>query len=385
MLLNEERAVKPIRHLYVHIPFCPHICPYCSFHVLPVHKEHAEKLVDHLLAEYNSIARNLNLHTIFLGGGTPTALSIARLERLLSAMLQRVPRLVESRSGIQRPASRIEITSECNPSTLSSQKAERLLSLGVNRLSIGAQSFDPAVLKTLGRTHSAAAIVQCVETARRAGFININLDLIFGVPGQTLVSWKSTLETALSLQPRHISCYGLTYEEDTDFFVRRQRGELKSNDPLESAMFDLADQMLTRAGFGHYEISNYALPEFECRHNLAYWQGEDYYGIGPSAVSTVNGVRWRNSKFKDGCWKAEEEERLSPETLASERMALGLRIAEGIKEVSFAAKFGFLPRERWRNEIDTLIQNQLLIASPALQLTRRGREVADEVAICFMQ
>jgi len=373
--------MKPVRHLYVHIPFCPHICPYCSFHVLPAHKEHAEKLVDYLLAEYNSIARNLNLHTILLGGGTPTALSIVQLERILSAMLQPA---AQAPPPVVFGETVLEITSECNPSTLSSQKAERLLPLGVNRLSIGAQSFDPAVLKTLGRTHSAAAIVKCVGTARRAGFININLDLIFGVPGQTLPSWKNTLETAMSLQPQHISCYGLTYEEDTEFFLRQQHGELKGDEELERKMFNLADEVLSDAGFDHYEISNYARPGFECRHNLAYWRGEDYYGIGPSAVSTVDGRRWRNSKFKDGCWKAEEEERLSPDTLASERMALGLRTAEGIKEVSFAAKFGFLPGKRWKCEIQSLVQNGLLFSEPNLYLTRRGREVADEVATYFV-
>ncbi len=371
-LFYDLTKMIPIRHLYVHIPFCPHLCPYCSFHILPAQKKHAEIVVNHLITEYQSIVHDLIPKTIFLGGGTPTALSTEMLERLLSHFIPH---------NRETP---IEVTSECNPSTLSSQKAEGLLCFGVNRLSIGAQSFDPMVLKTLGRTHSVQAIFQCVDRGRVAGFSNINLDLIFGIPGQTMASWKTTLVSALTLHPQHLSCYGLTYEEDTEFFHRHNRGELDRNPDLEQAMFDTADQLLTQAGFHHYEVSNYALPGYECRHNLAYWRGEDYYGIGPSAVSTVRGVRFSNSKFDGTHWQTHEREILTKKILASERMILGLRTREGVDENEFADQFGFSPYQHWNREIQSLAQNGLLNLKPRLHLTRRGWELADEVATYFV-
>ncbi len=360
-----------IRHLYIHVPFCPHICPYCSFHVLPARREGARRTVDLLIQEHRSIAHDLHPDTIFLGGGTPTALSTEMLRELLAQV-----------AGV--PGNPVEFTSECNPSTLPLPKAAMMLSLGVNRISIGAQSFDSATLKILGRTHSADAIRACVKTARDAGFRNINLDLIFGVPGQTPASWRQTIEAALSLKPQHISCYGLTYEEDTDFFRRHQQGDLKSDGALEQEMFHAADRLLTREGFHHYEISNYALPGFESRHNQSYWRGEDYYGIGPSAVSTVRGKRITNSRFDGQGWMPEPAENLSRDTLASERMALGLRTSEGVDEADFASHFGFRPVEKWKREIQWLIRGGLMSDNPTLQLTQRGREVADEVATHFV-
>jgi len=362
-------GTEMVHHLYIHLPFCPHICPYCSFHVLRVEKEGMGRLLDGLIAEYRGIARELALDTIFLGGGTPTALSSGQLDQLL---------------GVFTCEPSVEFSCECNPSTLSSGKAAVLRSHGVNRLSIGAQSFDPGVLRTLGRTHSVEAISRCVETARSADFSNINLDLIFGVPGQTLQSWEATLRHALSLQPQHLSCYGLTYEEDTEFFARRGRGDLETDPALEEAMYNLAEEALTAAGLVHYEISNYARPGFECRHNLTYWRGEDYYGIGPSAVSTVRGVRWTNSRLRDGRWRREVEELLPTATRASERMALGLRTGEGVEETRFSEKFGFRPRDRWVKEIDLLISNGLLQEKPPLRLSARGRRLADEVAVYFV-
>lgn len=275
----------PVHHLYVHVPFCPHICPYCAFHVIRVDKALSSVFMTRLLEEHQGIRRELDLKSVFFGGGTPTALSISQMDRLTSEIL-----------GKLKPGD-IEITAECNPSTLSPQKARSMRAAGINRLSIGAQSMDPDILKTLGRTHSARAVQDCVNVGRAAGFTNINIDLIFGVPGQTLESWKSTLQTVLELQPTHLSCYGLTYEEDTDFFHRLKRGECTPNSTRELEMFRLADRILEDAGFHHYEISNYARPGFESLHNLSYWRGEDFHGIGPSAVSTVRGIRRRNSKL----------------------------------------------------------------------------------------
>jgi oxygen-independent coproporphyrinogen III oxidase len=361
--------MKKVKHLYVHVPFCPKICPYCCFHVTLADKKKSEIFLQSLLREHQAIQSQLELDTLYLGGGTPTALSISQLELLLQVLLR-------------NSCETLEVTSECNPSTLSIQKAKTLKSLGVNRLSIGVQSFDPAMLKALGRTHSVQAITECVKTARSGGFSHINLDLIFGIPGQTLDSWKETLDAALALNPQHLSCYGLTYEEDTDFFLRFQKGELTSN-PAEAEMFEYTQERLAQAGFHHYEISNYALPGFECRHNQAYWRGIDFQGIGPSAVSTTQSVRRRNSKFDGQTWKVEEEEDLSNDVLASERMALGLRTSEGIDQLLFESRFGFKPSDRWAKVFESLAENDLLQTQPVLQLTRKGRLVADEIATNF--
>ncbi len=362
-------AFSSIRHLYVHIPFCPHICPYCSFHVLRADKELSHILVTRLIEEHRSIHDDLDLQTVFFGGGTPTALSTAQLERVASEIL-----------GKSNPA---EVTAECNPSTLSLQKAKSMWAHGINRLSIGAQSMDPKVLQKLGRTHSVRAVRECVEIGRSAGFENINIDLIFGVPGQTLASWEKTLETVLSLNPSHLSCYGLTYEEDTDFFARLQRGECQSDQELELEMFRLANRILTQAGFHHYEISNYARPGFESLHNLSYWRGEEFHGIGPSAVSTVQGVRRTNGKLTPQGWNVKSEEPLSAQILASERMALGLRTSEGVEEEAFRKRFGFSPEEKWRQEIDLLVGNSLLTKNP-FKLSAHGLELADEIAAYFV-
>jgi oxygen-independent coproporphyrinogen-3 oxidase len=332
-----------------------------------------EGFVEKLVHEYGLLGQTLKADTVFFGGGTPTALSISMLQRLLSLF---IPTHHSSTSP--------EVSMECNPSTLSVEKAKILIKQGVNRLSIGAQSFSPEILKTLGRTHAVEAIQACVKNARTAGFANINLDLIFGVPGQTLDSWKETLHAALALRPRHISCYGLTYEADTEFFIKHQCGELKDDNTLELSMFECAHEILTGQGFEHYEISNYALPGYECLHNLAYWKGADYHGIGPSAVSTVNGVRRRNSKLDTNGWKVEFEESLSPATIASERMAFGLRTEKGVDPREFAGKCGFLPEDRWRNEISTLLKSGLITTGSQIQLTPRGRQVADEIAVYFV-
>jgi oxygen-independent coproporphyrinogen-3 oxidase len=330
-----------------------------------------EQFVGHLLGEYGRIENDLDLTTVYFGGGTPTALSVEMLDTILNR-LQGARRLRE-----------MEVTMECNPSTLSSEKARLLLIQGVNRLSLGAQSFDTGILKKLGRTHTAEAIRDCFQTARDAGFANLSIDLIFGVPGQSLESWQETLREAVLMKPEHLSCYGLTYEEDTDFFLRHQRGELKANSELEASMFQMADEFLEAAGYDHYEISNYAKPGFRSRHNLSYWEGHSYYGIGPSAVSTLRGVRRQNGRWNAEGWQVETEENLSESTLASERMILGLRLKEGLDEVQFAKDFRFRPRDRWEKEVDFLIRNGLLEPDPQLHLTEKGRLLADEVAVHF--
>lgn len=325
-----------------------------------------------LLAEWARRRPEGPVETAYFGGGTPTALSERALERIVPPILSLA-------------ASGAEVSMECNPSTLSDSKAHLLRGLGVNRLSIGAQSFDPEVLRALGRSHSPTCIRACVATARRAGIPNINLDLIFGVPGQSEDSWRDSLRAALHLAPDHVSCYGLTYEEDTEFFRRFQRGEMRPVPDLEKHLFEIADKTLGGAGLVHYEVSNYARPGAECRHNLNVWAGCDYLGIGPGAVSTLHGVRTRNAPIRpDGSWEVAEREELSPATRAAERIVLGLRTRRGVDEAAFARDFGFALRERWAQILAQLIEEGLAEAGPPFRLTRKGWLVADEVAQLFL-
>jgi oxygen-independent coproporphyrinogen-3 oxidase len=221
--------------------------------------------------------------TIFFGGGTPTALTTAQLDFLLSGF----------RGQLDLSTLR-EWTFEANPGSVSEAKAKLLREFEVDRVSLGVQSFDDELLGLLGREHSAAQAEASFQLLRRAGFANLNVDLMFGLPGQTLAQWEATLRRALALEPEHISAYCLTYEEDTDFFRRHVRGEFWVDAEADADFFTLADELLGAAGFDHYEVSNYARPGFESVHNRAYWSGEDYLGLGPSAVSTVGLRRWQN-------------------------------------------------------------------------------------------
>jgi oxygen-independent coproporphyrinogen III oxidase len=361
-----------IPHLYIHIPFCPNICPYCCFHVLKVNRRSMDGFLNQLGLDLNTWSSKLDCQSVYFGGGTPTALSLKQLEQLFeSAHISRFE---------------AEVTMECNPSTLSIEKARLLKQAGVNRLSIGAQSLDESVLKTLGRTHSTGAVHECVENAREGGFENLGLDLIFGVPGQSLESWKATLEEALSMDPSHVSCYGLTYEEDTPFFEMRLQGKLSPHPESEIEMFRMAREILGGSGYEHYEISNYAKHGRESRHNLAYWDGRDYLGLGPSAVSTLNGKRRQNGNLShDSTWDAGSEETLSEQVLASERMALGLRTNRGIDVRKFQERFGFSPLEKWKKDVLMLQEQGLMVMEGGrLSLTGRGFEVADEIAVQFM-
>ncbi len=317
-----------IRHLYVHVPFCPRICPYCSFFVVPADRRRSRPFVDAVLAELRTRTDScqLQLETIYLGGGTPSALTTEDLERLIAGIMAHcscAPR---------------EFTIEANPTTLSREKAQMLRRAGVNRVSLGAQSFDPAVLTVLGRQHAPDRIRATWQIVREAGFDNLGLDLIFGVPGQGRASWLTTLREAVELKPEHLSAYSLTFEEDTPFFEKLQFGELAKNAEDDEWMFRTTGEVLAEAGLHRYEISNFAREGFASRHNSAYWRGSDFLGIGPGAVSTVSGRRWRNSEdlghYMSWVENREpahsEEEHLDAATLAKERWIFGIRTSEGV-------------------------------------------------------
>lgn len=360
-----------IQHLYAHIPFCPKVCPYCSFYKEASDRNKTQAFLDAMLAEAETHADRLRPVTIFFGGGTPTALSTSQLEFLIGGLRERI-----DFSAVE------EFTMEMNPATVSLEKARRMRELGVNRVSMGVQSWDPGLLKTLGRVHSAEQAERSYEILREAGFTNINLDLIFGIPGQTREQWRSSLEKNLSLAPEHISSYCLTYEEDTEYFLRLNQGIYQPDGELDADLFEMTMETLEGAGYAQYEISNYARPGRECRHNLAYWLGADYIGLGPSAFSTVGEKRWkaisdsveyiRRVQAREATYDFSEA--VDPATRRAEQVAFGLRTNRGVpkkllssEKTSEYEKLGYL-----RPQGDSWF------------LTRKGRMVADELAETLM-
>lgn len=360
-----------IQHLYAHIPFCPKVCPYCSFFKEASDRNKTRAFLDAMLAEAEAWSGRLRPETVFFGGGTPTALSTSQLEYLIGGLRERI-----DFSGVE------EFTMEMNPATVSLEKARRMRELGVNRVSMGVQSWDAALLKTLGRVHSAEQAQRSYEILREAGFANINLDLMFGVPGQTREQWRESLEKNLSLAPEHISCYCLTYEEDTEYFLRLNRGIYQPDQELDADLFEMTMESLEGAGFIQYEISNYARPGRECRHNLAYWLGADYIGLGPSAFSTAGEKRWKAigdtteyiRRVQAGEATFDFSEVVDPATRRSEQVAFGLRTNRGVA--------GALLSPEKTSEFEKL--GLLRPQGDFWFLTRKGRMVADELAETLM-
>ncbi len=364
-----------IRHLYVHIPFCPKICPYCSFYKEVSDRNKTQAFLDALLVEIGQRQKQFGLQprTIFVGGGTPSALSTPQLDYLLTGLAERLDLSQLS-----------EWTLEMNPATVSLEKAKRLRELGVNRISMGVQSWDPELLKTLGRVHDREQAERSYLILREAGFTNVNLDLIFGVPGQSVTQWRETLHKTTGLRPEHISCYCLTYEEDTEYFRQLQIGAHRPDNEHDADLFDLTMEELTRSEYTQYEISNYARPGRECLHNLAYWQGDDYLGIGPSAFSTVGPERWQNqpdaagysAKLLGGKSSVTFQETLPPETKLSERIAFSLRTDRGVARADLAL---------WPDAVAEFTELGLMETIKTRQvLTRAGRMVADSIAEAFI-
>jgi oxygen-independent coproporphyrinogen-3 oxidase len=368
-------TTEPIRHIYVHIPFCARICPYCAFYKDLLDRSQTPRFCEALLGELDGQRAifAISPKTIYFGGGTPTALSTSQLEFLLGGFRERL-----DLSALE------EWTIEANPGSVSARKAALLCKLGVNRISLGVQSWDNTLLKILGREHNAEQAEQSFHILRADGFSNINIDLMFGLPGQTVHQWQQTLEKTISLRPDHISAYCLTYEEDTEFFLRQSRGELKANPDTDADFFEVGMSILEKAGYEHYEISNYARPGFTSVHNRAYWSGEDYLGVGPSAFSTVGMRRWQNladyrgyaDRILLGQSPIGATENLTTEMKRAERIALSLRTRDGIS----ASELRRFPRET--NEFIAL--GLLRQSSGKFILTQKGKSLADSVAEAFV-
>ena len=368
-------TIGPIRHLYVHIPFCARICPYCAFYKDLLDRSQTRRFCEAVLrdVEEQRAVFAVSSKTIYFGGGTPTALNTSQLEFLLGGFHERL-----DLSALK------EWTIEANPGSVSARKATLLHKLGVNRISLGVQSWEDDLLKILGREHTAAQAEQSFHILRDAGFLNINVDLMFGLPGQTIEQWQGTLGQTISLRPDHISAYCLTYEEDTEFFVRQSRGELKANPEADADFFEATMSTLEHAGYEQYEISNYARPGFSSVHNSAYWLGEDYLGIGPSAFSTVGLRRWQNladyrayaDRILLGQSPVGSTENLTNQMKRGEKIALSLRMRDGVSAALLTP---------FQNETREFIALGLLRQSNGnFILTQEGKSLADSVAEAFV-
>jgi oxygen-independent coproporphyrinogen-3 oxidase len=381
-----DRSLLPaaeIPGLYVHIPFCFHKCHYCDFYSITRQTpERMAGFVDRMLAEADGwCAGSVTVKpgTVFFGGGTPSLLPVDEMRRLILGLRERFDF-----------SSCDEFTVEANPATVSLEYARMLVGCGVNRVSMGAQSFDRSELAILERHHEPSDVDKSLEILRRAGISRLNIDLIYGVPGQTLVGWMRSLERAIEMGTEHLSCYGLTYEPNTPLAVKKRLGVVSALEPeLEVEMMRVTRGRLREAGLEAYEISNYAKAGAECRHNLLYWNGGNYIGLGPSAASHVEGTRWRNRPHL-GEWEkaidgrelpAIEIERLETPERAGELAMLMLRLSKGIDDAVFAARVGRSVRAFFADVIDRLMGLGLLEGTESgFCLSERGLPVMDSVA-----
>ncbi|MEW8959776.1 MAG: radical SAM family heme chaperone HemW [Moorella sp. (in: firmicutes)] len=374
-------------HVYIHIPFCIRKCHYCDFVSYP------GQAPEVMFAYCLDLEREMALvagkwqpgpvATVYIGGGTPTLLPAPQLGRLLEAL--------EHFFGLEPGA---EVTVEANPGTVDVRKLKILKAAGVNRLSLGVQSLDDDLLAAMGRIHRRRDVYEALDQARRAGFRNINVDLIFGLPGQTLKAWKATLKEIVSLEPEHVSCYCLQVEEDTPWGRQAAAGVLSlPGEDMELAMYREAREFLAAAGYEQYEISNFARPGYRCRHNIAYWLNLPYLGLGAAAASHWQGRRWQNCRdlqeyhhaLACGRLPREEMEILTPRQMMAETMFMGLRLIEGVDLEDFQRRFGVDAREVYGRELEGLHRTGLLEEREGrLKLTEKGLTLANEVFIQFI-
>lgn len=374
----------PVRHLYVHVPFCASKCEYCAFYSEASEGELVNRYVRALIAELEIVSGQLAPETIFFGGGTPTLLNCAQWEHLLDAF---------HRLGLDRPA---EWTVEGNPATLSLDKARLLRERGVNRISMGVQSLDEDLLDRLGRVHSRDMAFRSYDTLRRAGFDNVNLDLMFAIPGQSLDTWHRTLTEALAMQSDHLSSYEVIYEEDTPLYAQLKAGQFDVDEDLACEMYDTLVTAARDHGFQQYEVANFAsgsvgadgLPSRFCRHNVAYWRGRPFHGLGPSASGFVRGVRTRNrANTRLYCDALEQrrraidhEDELPPLARAAEIAGFGLRMNLGWPFADFTAVTGFDLRDEWGGDLRWLIDQGWGERLPdRFRLSAAGLRFADQV------
>lgn len=369
--------------LYIHIPFCVRKCLYCDFPSFSGMESIFDDYVRMLCREIDetySDYRGMEVKSIFVGGGTPSVLPPALLGRISDKIFSRFD--VDSKA---------EITIETNPGTLDAKKLAEMKSMYFNRLSMGLQAWQDRLLKKLGRIHTADEFETNFLQARDAGFKNINVDLMFALPAQSLDDWQETLEKVMKLRPEHISAYSLIIEEGTPFFDMFDRGELKETDEeTDRKMYYLAKEMLSDKSYKQYEISNFAKEGFECYHNKVYWRTEEYQGFGLGAHSYADGVRFHNTYDMKEYLRGEglrlDKEFLSLQEKQEEFMFMGLRMNEGVSEAEFLRRFGESMDSVYGDEIKELISEELLVKKDGrLSLTDRGVDISNSVFEKFIR
>jgi oxygen-independent coproporphyrinogen III oxidase len=390
-----ESSATRIAHLYIHVPFCAQKCAYCAFYSEPASGGLINRYVAALIRELEIVAADLRPRTIFFGGGTPSLLSLRQWEQILCAM-ERLDLLGAT-----------EWTVECNPATVSLDKAKLLRAGGVNRISMGVQSLNEAMLERLGRIHTRPMVFKSFDLLREAGFDNLNLDLMFAIPGQPMQVWQETLAEALAMGSEHLSCYEVIYEEDTPLFARLHAGEFDEDEDLACAMYEELQASAAAAGFQQYEIANFArdttckskrsttsVPSKACQHNVNYWRGGSFYGLGPSATSYVRGVRtknWPNTELycrqiEKGNRAIEYREQLPPLSRAGETAAFGLRLVAGWRFEEFRRTTGHDLRNEWAEDMRSLTQRGWGRVTPdRFRLTPEGLRFADAAAQLFLR
>lgn len=373
--------IKKPSSAYVHIPFCTQICYYCDFSKVFIKNQPVDAYLQALIAEFRSYQIK-HLKTLYIGGGTPTAISAQQLDYLLTELTRDLDL-----------ANLEEFTIEANPGDLDAEKIAVLQKSAVNRVSLGVQTFNDKHLKQIGRSHNEAQIYETIDSLKAAGFHNISIDLIYALPGQTLEQVKENVAKAIALDIPHLSLYSLILEHHTVFMNKMRRGKLNlPTEDLEAEMFDYIIQEMEAHGFEHYEISNFGKPGYYSQHNLMYWNNDEYYGCGAGASGYLDGVRYRNRVPIQHYLKAVQagnarltEEVLTLEEMMEEELFLGLRKKTGVSIAQFEAKFPFTFKERYGRIVEELVAQGLLVDDPQrVRMTRRGLFLGDSVAEKFI-
>ena len=374
--------------VYIHIPFCHQICNYCDFNKVFFKNQPVDEYIEALGREMELTVKQMpegfaNIETIFLGGGTPSALSAVQIENLLALIAKHIPL-----SNVK------EFSSEANPDELTVEKLQALYNGGVNRLSMGVQSFDQGLLEKIGRTHSNEHVYETIQNAKNVGFTNISIDLMYGLPGQTMEQWQDSLEKALALKLPHYSAYSLIVEPKTIFYIQYAKGKLiLPTEDLEAEMYGVLIDTMEAHGVHQYEISNFAHEGYASTHNKIYWDNDEYAGFGAGAHGYLEGVRYSNvapiKKYieleMEGNRPLLHEHTVTREERLEEQMFLGLRKTAGVTHAEFEQKFGQSMASLYEEIIAILQQEKLLeVDEHGVRLTRRGRFVGNEVFQRFL-
>ena len=394
--LMTARASTPVESVYVHVPFCAKKCEYCAFYSEPSTGALIDRYVRALEREMEIAAPRIGPRTVFFGGGTPSLLNLSQWEQVFGTM---------DRLGLIGAE---EWTVECNPATVSLDKARLLRERGVNRISMGVQSLDEGLLDRLGRVHSREMVFRSFDVLRKAGFDNINIDLMFAIPGQSMAVWNETLTEATAMESEHLSCYEVIYEEDTPLFHQLKAGQFDVDEELACAMYEALQSAAEKAGFVQYEIANFArrtsgerdrpghefTPQRACRHNVNYWRGGSFYGLGPSATGYVDGIRWKNcanterycEALESGAAGLDFREQLPAQSRSGETAAFGLRMVRGWDFEEFQRITGEALHDQWANEIDALCDRGWgTRTGRGFRLTPQGLRFADTAAEMFLR